>query len=194
MVEQGGGRRWSAWRIGGWGLAGSLLLAPLVAMQFTREVNWTAFDFLFAGVLIGGVGLLLELAARMTGNFAYRAGVGTALAAAFLAIWVNGAVGMIGSEHNPYNFLFLAVIAAAALGAVIASFRPAGMARAMLAAAAAQACIGFGGFTADPRGAVFSIAFAGLWLLSAALFRKAAREQARTGAAVPRASLERPIL
>jgi hypothetical protein len=177
MAERGGGGRWSGWRIGGWGFAALLLLAPLVAMQFTREVNWTGFDFLFAAVLIGGVGLLLELVARMTSNFAYRAGVGIALAAAFLLIWVNGAVGLIGSEHDPYNFLFLGVIGVAVLGAVIASFQSAGMALAMLAAAVAQACIGLGGLSADPRGAVFSTAFGGLWLLSAVLFRKAAREQ-----------------
>jgi hypothetical protein len=177
LAERGGGGRWNGWRIGGWGFAALLLLAPLVAMQFTREVNWTGFDFLFAAVLIGGVGLLLELAARMTRNFAYRAGVGAALAAAFLIVWVNGAVGLIGLEHDPYNFLFLGVIGVAVLGAVIASFRPAGMALATLAAAVAQACIGLGGLSADPRGAIFSTAFAGLWLLSAVLFRKAAREQ-----------------
>jgi hypothetical protein len=172
-------RRWGAWRIAGWGVGASLLLAPLVATQFTDEVNWTVFDFIFAGMLIGGVGIAFELAARMTRNAAYRAGVGAALAAAFLLVWANGAVGLIGSEHNPYNLLFLGVIVVAALGVTIAFFRPAGMALAMFVAALAQACVGLGGLSADPRGAVLSTAFAGLWLLSAALFRKAAREQAR---------------
>jgi hypothetical protein len=181
MVEtsKGEGRRWSPWRILGWGIGASMLLLPAVAMQFTDEVNWTAFDFLFAGAMIGGVGLLFELAVRSTRNSAYRAGVGAALAAAFLTVWANGAVGMIGSEHNPYNFLFIGVIAVALLGALIALFRPAGMALAMLVAAVGQACAGLGGLSADPRGAVLSTGFAGLWLLSAALFRKAAREQGR---------------
>jgi hypothetical protein len=50
-----------------------ILLAPLVAMQITDEVNWSVADFVFAGVLLGGTGLLLELAARRPGNIAYRA-------------------------------------------------------------------------------------------------------------------------
>jgi hypothetical protein len=179
MVEtsKGEGRRRSPWRIVGWGIGASLLLLPAVAMRFTDEVNWTAFDFLFAAAMIGGVGLVFELAVRLTRNSAYRGGVGAALAAAFLIVWANGAVGMIGSEHNPYNLLFIGVIAVALLGAIVALFRPAGMAFAMLAAAVGQVCVALGGVSADPRGAVFSIGFAGLWLLAAALFRKAVREQ-----------------
>ena len=50
-----------------------ILLAPLVAMQITDEVNWSPADFVFAGVLLGGTGLLLELAARRPRNIAYRA-------------------------------------------------------------------------------------------------------------------------
>jgi hypothetical protein len=49
-----------------------ILLLPLVAMQFTDEVDWGVADFVFAGVLLGGSGLLLELAARKP-NIAYRA-------------------------------------------------------------------------------------------------------------------------
>jgi hypothetical protein len=50
-----------------------VLLLPLVAMQFTDEVDWGLADFVFAGVLLGGTGLLLELAARKPRNIAYRA-------------------------------------------------------------------------------------------------------------------------
>ena len=81
-----------------WSLAA--LLSPLVAMQFTDEVRWDAADFIFAGILIGSVGVAYELAVRMTGNSAYRAGAGFALAATFLTVWANGAVGMIGNEDN----------------------------------------------------------------------------------------------
>jgi hypothetical protein len=172
-----GMRRGSRWRVTGWAAAAGLLLLPLVAMQFTREVNWTFFDFLFATVLIGGVGLAFELAVRTTRSTTYRAGIAAALAAAFLIVWVNGAVGMIGSEHNPYNLLFLAVIAVGFGGAVIARFRAAGMAGAMLAAAIGHLCVAAAGIPADPRGAVFSAACAAPWLLAAWLFRSAAREQ-----------------
>jgi hypothetical protein len=50
-----------------------ILLLPLVAMQITDEVDWGLADFAFAGALLGGTGLLLELAARKPGNITYRA-------------------------------------------------------------------------------------------------------------------------
>ncbi len=177
-----GGRGVSPWRIAGWSLAALLLLLPLVAMQFTREVSWTGSDFVFAGVLIGGVGAAFELTVRMSRNHAYRAAVGVALAATLLTIWANGAVGMIGDEDNPYNLLFIGVLVLALLGAILARFQAAGMVRAMLVAAALYAGVAAFGFFADPRGGVFSLAFAALWLLAAALFSKAAREQEPAGA------------
>jgi hypothetical protein len=163
-------------------VAVALILAPLIAMQFTREVNWTEGDFVFAALLIGIVGLGFEFTVRMTPSWAQRGGVAVALAASFLTIWVNGAVGMIGDEDNTYNLLFLGVIALALLGSVAARFRPGGMALAMAAAALAQALLGLVGMGADVRGGIISTTFAGLWLLSAALFRMAARDEA------PRAS------
>jgi hypothetical protein len=164
---------WNPWRVAGWSTAALILLLPLVAMRLTSEVNWTMTDFIFAAVLIGGVGAIFELTMRLTRNYAYRAAVGSALAAAFLIIWATGAVGMIGSEDNPFNLLFLGVIALALAGAVVAHFRAAGMARAMLLAAIAQVGISIARLAADPLGGVFSAAFAGPWLLSAALFRRA---------------------
>jgi hypothetical protein len=50
-----------------------ILLVPLVAMQITGEVDWGLADFVIAGALLGGSGLLLELAARKPGNIASRA-------------------------------------------------------------------------------------------------------------------------
>ena len=41
-----------------------LLLVPLIAMQYTTEVNWTVGDFLVAGVLLLGIGLAIELLLR----------------------------------------------------------------------------------------------------------------------------------
>lgn len=173
MAVQGGGR--SPWRLGLWAVAAALLLLPAVAMQFTDEVQWTAADFVFAGVLIGGVGLAFELAVRMTPDPFYRAGAAAALAAAFLILWANGAVGMIGDEGNPFNLLFYGAIALALAGAVAARFRASGMALAMGLAGLAHASAGIAGAFIDPRGGLVSTAFAGVWLLSAWLFRRAAR-------------------
>ena len=171
VTERNGNR----WRVLGWGMAAGVILLPLVAMQFTSEVKWTTGDFLFAILMIGSVGLAFELVVRASSNITYRAGAATALAAAFLTVWVNGAVGMIGSEDNGYNLLFLGVIALALAGSIVARFRASGMALAMVVAAASQAGLGLFGMTADLRGGIFATGFAAIWLLSAALFRTAAR-------------------
>ena len=69
-AERGGGLRRHRWRITAWTGAALTLLLPLVAMQFTNEVNWSDTDFIVAGALIGGTGLTVELAARATANHA----------------------------------------------------------------------------------------------------------------------------
>lgn len=174
---QGTERRRSRWRIAGWGVAALVLLAPLVAMQFTREVVWTASDFVFAGLLVGGIGGAFELAVRMSPDRSYRAAVGFALAATFLTIWVNAAVGMIRDEGDPLNLMFAGVLGIALLGSLLVRFRAGGLARVMMAAAVAQLAAGAVGTLFDPRGGMLSAGFAILWLLSAAMFRKAARVQ-----------------
>lgn len=177
-------RRRVPWRLLAWGSAAALLLLPLLAMQFTDEVDWDLADFLVAGALLGGVGLTYELAARMTGNRAYRAGVAVALAAALVLTWMNLAVGIIGSEDNPANLMYGGVLAVGMAGAIIARFRPQGMARALLATALAQVLVGVIalvaglGFTGP-----ITLIFAAWWLLSARLFRTAARQQAGADAA-----------
>jgi hypothetical protein len=58
-----------------------ILLATLVAMQVTDEVDWGVADFVLAGVLLGGTGMLLELAARKPAAVVHRvaaAGIGLA--------------------------------------------------------------------------------------------------------------------
>ncbi len=169
-----GGRSGLPWRVIGWGIAAALMIFPIVT-----RAPWTAEDFVFAGVVLGTIGLGAELATRFTRSIPYRAGVAAALVAAAMIVVVNGAVGMIGDEGNAYNELFLGVIAVALLGAILTRFRARGMAIAMVAAAGTQAVVGLLGLSADPRGAVLSAALAGIWLLPAAFFRAAAREQAQ---------------
>jgi len=163
------------WRLAGWSLAALLLLLPLVAMQFTRDVNWSPFDFAFAAVMIGAVGIAFEVAVRATRNTAYRGALAIALAAAFLLVWINAAVGIIGDEDNPLNLLYLGVIAIAFGGMAWASFRARGAARAMNAAAAANAIVGVVAVVAgrnEPPGIVGLIVLNGFFVL---LFLAAAR-------------------
>ena len=163
-------------RIAAWSVAAGLLMLPAVAMQFTREVVWGPFDFLVAAALIGGVGLTFELAVRTHQSAVYRAGAAVALLTAFLTVWINLAVGMIGDEGNPINLVFAGVLAVAAIGGLLARFRPAGMAWAMVATAAAQAATIVPALTTEAGTAALIVAFTLPWLLSAALFRAAARE------------------
>ena len=177
------GRNWNGWRIALWGGAASLLLLPLVAMQFTDEVNWDETDFIVMGALLGSAVLGVEFLVRRSNSLFYTLGSLLAVLASFLLVWANLAVGMIGSEDNNYNLLFGGVIAIAALGAVVGRFRADGMARAMIVAGLAQILVAAGGLSADPRGGVLSMILAGLWLLAALLFRQAARKEVRAGVA-----------
>ena len=171
------GDRWSYWRIAMWGGAALLLSLPAIAMQLNASgVDWSAGDFIVMGAMLGVACGACELAARASGNGSYRVAAGIAIGTAFLTVWVNLAVGMIGPEDNPYNQLFGGVLLLALGGSVAARFRPRGIAWAMVAAAIAQAVLGAIGLPVDQRGAIFSMIFALPWLLSALLFRRAARE------------------
>ena len=43
------------WRIGVWGTAGAILLAAAVASRTVDGFNWTLFDFVAAGAILGMV-------------------------------------------------------------------------------------------------------------------------------------------
>jgi hypothetical protein len=73
-----------------------LLLIPLIAMKFTDEVNWTLPDFIIAGVLLIGTGLIFELVIRKTKQIKYRIAINVALLIFFLLIWAELAVGIFG--------------------------------------------------------------------------------------------------
>lgn len=71
-----------------------LLLIPLLAMQFTNEVEWNLIDFTVAGTLLFGTGLAYELITRKVRSTKYRAAVGAVLVTALILIWVELAVGI----------------------------------------------------------------------------------------------------
>lgn len=185
-IGQSGGRRGQPWRIAGWGFAGLLLLLPLVAMQFTAEVDWTAGDFVFAGIALGGVGALFELALRRSADMLYRCAFAAALVSFLLLVWITGAVGIIGDEGDPANLVYPALVAAAAVGIFAAGFEPRGMARAMFAAAFLQPLwtlyvLAQGLGAGQPPGAIGILLingfFAVAWFVSGALFRMAANRK-----------------
>ncbi|MHA7818460.1 MAG: hypothetical protein ACX930_02310 [Erythrobacter sp.] len=74
-------------------LALALLAVPLIAMQMSDDVNWTAGDFLAAAVLLFGLGAAIELAIRFAPSRAVRAAAVALALAAFVFVWAMLAVG-----------------------------------------------------------------------------------------------------
>ncbi len=114
----------------------SLLLIPLCLTIRDGAVegvgwNWTFSDFVVMGSLLFGSVLAYELVARKMSNFTYRIAFGITVVAALLLIWVNAAVGIIG-EPGGANLMYFGVIAVAIIGALIARFKPRGMARGVI--------------------------------------------------------------
>ena len=134
-TREGPGRgagRW--WRRAAWIAAMSVLLLPLVAMQFTSDVHWTVADFVFAGGLLFGSLGAYEIVARTTGDVVYRAGVGLAIVATVLLIWINAAVHITDSAADG---MYFGVAAIGIVGVILALIRPGLGARALLVAATA---------------------------------------------------------
>ena len=183
MVEIAQVQRGNRWRLAGWGIAIAILAAPFVAMQLNAEgVNWSAGDFAVMGAMLGTVGGFLELAVRMSRNRYYRAGAGVALLGAFLLVWANLAVGIVGSEHNPNNQLFFVALLMGIAGIIGAKARADGMVRAMLTTASSiivAFIVSALGVRDEPivRSVVEAMAtsvFVALFLASAWMFRRAA--------------------
>lgn len=74
-----------------------LLLIPLLAMQFTNEVNWSLFDFIAAGILLLGTGLAIEFVLQKVKNRKNRILISGIIIILLLLLWVELAVGIFGS-------------------------------------------------------------------------------------------------
>ncbi len=72
---------------------GLILLVPMIAMQFTDEVNWDTKDFIVMGFLLLSTASLFVLVSRRAPR-RRRVVIGIMFAAAFLYIWAELAVGV----------------------------------------------------------------------------------------------------
>lgn len=75
----------------------ALLLIPLIAMQFSEEVNWSIFDFIAMGVLLLSCGLLVEIVLRRVKTTRSRIIICGAVLLIFLLVWAELAVGVFGT-------------------------------------------------------------------------------------------------
>jgi hypothetical protein len=167
-----------------------LLLVPLAAMQFSSEVQWSAFDFVAAYVLLSGAGLAYKMVTRRASTLPYRLAAALGVGTALLLTWANLAVGVIGSENHPGNLLYFGVLLVGIVGAALARFEPEGMARALFATALGHALVSMVALAIwQPaplgRWLICNAGFVALFTASGALFRHAARQTGRGDAELP---------
>ena len=74
-----------------------LLVIPIIAMQFSNEVNWTISDFMVAGTLLFSTGLLFEFVLRKVKKMRNRIILVSIIIALLLLTWIELAVGIFGS-------------------------------------------------------------------------------------------------
>ena len=104
--------------------------------------NWDLRGFVFvSGVatLLFSIGLTYQMVARRLGTPAYRAAVGVALVAVLFLVW--GDFVQAADDVNRDAMMYLWVPLVGIICAAVARFRPAGMARALLVTALAQALV-----------------------------------------------------
>jgi hypothetical protein len=112
-----------------------ILSIPLIAMQFTTEVNWSVGDFIIMGILIFSTGSAYVLLSWYTPNVIQRAAYGAAIGTTFLMVWANMAVGLIGSGLHAGNLMYIGVIAILIAGTFFSEFTAKGLALTMFAVA-----------------------------------------------------------
>ncbi|HTG39327.1 hypothetical protein [Sphingomonas sp.] len=84
----------TCWRPLMWAGIAALYLVPVIAMLTTRRMAWTGFDFAAAAVLLGGMGLAIELVARTVRGSRLRLVLCAAIVMLVSLLWIEGAVGI----------------------------------------------------------------------------------------------------
>ena len=79
------------------GVSTLLLCIPLIAMQFSNEVDWKPFDFLAAGILLYGTALACEAVLRKVKTTGARVLAVAAILMALFLVWAELAVGIFGT-------------------------------------------------------------------------------------------------
>lgn len=77
--------------------AAGILFVPLLAMQFTDQVNWTVADFMVAGALLMITSVLIEFVLRKVTATKYRIALCVTLLVGLILILIELAVGLFGS-------------------------------------------------------------------------------------------------
>lgn len=81
-------------------VAAIMLLIPYIVMKFTGEAKWSEFDFIVAGVLLFGTGLVCEVVLRLVTNFRYRLMICAGILVGLFLVWAELAVGLLGTRFG----------------------------------------------------------------------------------------------
>lgn len=120
----------------------------------------------------------------MTPKSTYRLAAAAAVGTALFLLWGMGALGIVGVEGDRADLMYLGALALGLGGAIVARFRPRGMARAMGVTAVATLGVGLVALVLGKHQAEYSsvaeiLGLSGMFALlfggSAWLFRSAAR-------------------
>ena len=79
-------------------IVGLLLLIPLIAMQFTDEVNWSFFDFIIMGLMLTITSLLIRITLKKFKNSKNRIILIAIIIIIFFLIWAELGVGIFGTR------------------------------------------------------------------------------------------------
>lgn len=144
-------------------------------------------EFALLGLFMFGLYATFRfLIRRAAGNRSYKTGMAIAMVTGFFTFWVNGAVGIIGSENNDANMMYFMLLLVVFFGSFIVRFRAEGLRWVMATAAGLMVVIAIAalGFNLGVSGPIWpwdvvwiTAFFAGLWSLSAWCFHKAAVAQ-----------------
>ncbi|MBD8019031.1 hypothetical protein [Kaistella pullorum] len=80
-----------------YGIPAMLLVLPLVAMQFTKEVNWTVSDFVIGGILLFGTAGIIDFVLRKVKSRRNRIILSVSVLLVLMLIWAELAVGLFGT-------------------------------------------------------------------------------------------------
>lgn len=80
--------------------AGFLLLIPYAAMKLGLGFDWTAIDFIAAGVLLFGAAIAIEVVLRLVRSFWSRVALCAGVLAALMLLWAELAVGIFGTPFG----------------------------------------------------------------------------------------------
>lgn len=121
----------------------ALLILAVLAIPFllsitSEEVQWSSEDYVIMASALAVMACIYEFATNVKRTSLYKYATVVALLAGFVLFWVNGAVGIIGSEDQSVNLLYAVVIVVLLIGAFYSKLEASGMALTLFATAVCQ--------------------------------------------------------